>query len=151
MAVERSVDGVKFEELGRVKGAGSTEEPQEYSFVDEKPYPGLNYYRLRQVDFDGAFEYHKIISVLFDGKGNELGVHAFPNPAQSTLQANWSPDANQPTVLRLLDMMGRQLAEYRAPAGAGTFELPLHGLPAGLYFLQASQGGMSETMRFRKQ
>ena len=151
MAVERSADGAKFEELGRVKGAGNTEEPQEYSFVDENPYRGMNYYRLRQVDFDGAFEYHKTIGVLFDRKSNGLGVQAFPNPAQASLQARWAPDASRPTILRLLDITGRKLAEYQAPAGSATFELPLNGLPAGLYFLHASQGSISETMRFRKQ
>ncbi len=151
MAVERSADGVKFEELGRVKGAGDTQEPQEYTFVDDNPLRGINYYRLRQVDFDGAFEYHKTISVLFDGKESGLGVRAFPNPAQGSLQASWAANADQPTTLQVLDMTGRQLAEYQLPAGVSTYELPLNAMPAGLYILQARQGGRTETMRFRKQ
>ena len=151
MAVERSADGMKFEELGRVKGAGTTEEPQEYTFVDENPIRGLNYYRLRQVDFDGAFEYHKTISVLFTGKSSGLGVQAFPNPAQATLQASWAAHADQPTSLILLDMTGRQLAQYQTQAGVSTFEVPLSNLPAGLYFLQARQGQEMEVLRFRKE
>lgn len=151
MAVERSADGVKFEELGRVKGAGDTQAPQEYSFVDEGPIRGLNYYRLRQVDFDGAFEYHKTISVLFQGKESELGVKAFPNPAQNgSLQASWAAAPDQPTTLQVLDMTGRKLAEYQAPAGASTYELPLSSIPSGLYILQASQGERTETLRFRR-
>ena len=151
MAVERSADAIKFIELGRVKGAGTTEEPQEYTFVDENPIRGLNYYRLRQVDFDGAFEYHKTISVLFTGKSSGLGVQAFPNPAQATLQASWAAHADQPTSLILLDMTGRQLAQYQTQAGVSTFEVPLSNLPAGLYFLQARQGQEMEVLRFRKE
>jgi len=151
MAVERSADGVKFEELGRVKGAGTTEQPQEYRFVDDNPIRGLNYYRLRQVDFDGAFEYHKTISVLFESKGSGLGVQAWPNPAQAILQARWAADAGQPTMLRLFDASGRLMAEHRVAAGAGSFDVPLNALPAGLYFLQVRHGQEVEVMRFWKE
>ncbi|MCB0596549.1 MAG: T9SS type A sorting domain-containing protein [Lewinellaceae bacterium] len=151
MAVERSADGAKFTELGRIKGAGTTEEPQEYAFVDEHPLRGLNYYRLRQVDFDGVFAYHKTIGVLFGGKDSGLGVQAWPNPAQGQLQVGWGRNANTPTMLQLLDMTGRKLAEYEVAAGANTFDLPLHGLPAGLYFLKARQGQEEEMVRFWRQ
>jgi len=152
MAVERSADGVKFGEIGRVKGAGTTEQPQEYGFVDEHPLPGLNYYRLRQVDFDGAFEYHKTISVAFKGKASSgLNVQAFPNPAQYSLQARWSADSRQPSTLRLFDTSGRLLATYPVDAGADSYEVPVSNLPAGLYFLQASQGGKVEVVQFFKQ
>ena len=151
IAVEHSADGAKFTELGRVKGAGTTEEPQAYRFVDEHPLRGLNYYRLRQVDFDGAFEYHKTISVLFDGKRQGLGIQAWPNPVQGQLQATWAAASDQATTLQVLDMTGRKLAEYQAAAGVSTFELPLDGLPAGLYFLKARQGQEEEVVRFHKQ
>ena len=151
MSVERSSDGVQFAELGRVKGAGTTEQPQQYNFVDEKPLPGLNYYRLRQVDFDGAFEYHKVISILFDSKGSSLALQSFPNPAQDFLQARWTPSPTQPTSLLLIDIAGRKVAEYKAPAGVNTFEAPLNGLPAGMYFLQSTQGQEVEVIRFLKQ
>ena len=151
MAVERSADGRTFQELGRVQGAGTTLEPQEYSFLDEKPLRGLNYYRLRQVDFDGAVEYHKVISVEFYGKGSAIGVSAFPNPANEMLYASWAASTEQPATLRVLDMTGRQVAQYTAQAGAASFELPLNNLPAGLYFLEVRQGSEVEVVRFRKE
>ncbi len=150
MAVERSADGIKFEEIGRVKGSGTTQEPQQYSLTDERPLYGINYYRLRQVDFDGAFEYHKIISVAFNGKGANMSVSVFPNPANEMLHATWAASTEQPATLRVLDMAGRQLALHTAPAGASSFELPLNNLPAGLYFLQVRQGSDVEVVRFRR-
>lgn len=151
MAVERSADGAKFDELGRVKGAGTTQEPQAYTFTDYAPLRGLNYYRLRQVDYDGAFEYHQVISVLFDGKETGLGIQAFPNPVQDQLQARWAAAPDVSTTLRLLDMTGRQLATYKLAAGVGAFEVPLNVLPAGLYFLEVRQGQETGVLRFRKE
>lgn len=152
MAVERSADGIRFEELGRVKGAGSTEVPQEYRFADDKPLPGLSYYRLRQVDFDGAFEYHRAISVWYEGKnGRGLEAEVSPNPAQDHLRIRWAPDAGQATTLRLFNSSGQLLATYRPDAGAGSYEISLGGLPAGLYFLQASRGHEVEVLQFVRQ
>ncbi|MCB9296480.1 MAG: T9SS type A sorting domain-containing protein [Lewinellaceae bacterium] len=151
MAVERSADGAKFTELGRVKGAGTTQEPQAYTFTDYAPLRGLNYYRLRQVDYDGTIEYHQVISVLFDSKETGLGIQAFPNPVQDQLQARWAAAPDLPTTLRVLDMTGRQLATYKAAAGVGAFEVPLNVLPAGLYFLEVRQGQETGVLRFRKE
>ncbi len=151
MAVERSADGIRFEEIGRVKGAGATQERQDYRFTDERPLPGLNYYRLRQVDYDGATEYHRIVSVLFDGKERGLGLLAFPNPAQSALQARWAPDPDKAATLRLHDAAGRLLSEYQAPAGAGAYEVQLEGMPSGLFFLEVRQGEEVEFVKLLKQ
>ncbi|MCB9300212.1 MAG: T9SS type A sorting domain-containing protein [Lewinellaceae bacterium] len=148
--VERSTDGRTFQELGRVQGAGTTLEPQEYSFIDEKPLRGINYYRLRQVDFDGAVEYHKVISVEYKGKSSAIGVSAFPNPANEMLHTSWLGSSEQPTTLRVLDMTGRQVAQYQAPAGTANFEVPLDRLQAGLYLLEVRQGSAVEVVRFRK-
>lgn len=140
MAVERSPDGVRFEEIGRVKGAGSTTEPRDYRLVDEQPIQGLNYYRLRQVDFDGAATYHRIVTALYRGKAAGLAFQASPNPVQDNLQAAWTPSPVLPTDLLLFDAHGRLLAEYRLPVGAGNLVVPMSHLAPGLYFLQASQG-----------
>jgi hypothetical protein len=55
--VERSGDGVHFEAIGSVKGAGNTTVRQDYQWLDKTPLSGWNYYRLKQVDFDGDIEY----------------------------------------------------------------------------------------------
>ena len=151
MAVERSADGAKFEELGRVKGAGASTETRKYAFTDDKPLEGINYYRLRQVDFDGAFEYHPVVSVVLKGKDGGLALQAYPNPAQSTLQARWAPHPSQVTHLSLTDIEGRRLAEHHIPAGAETYELQLGKLPAGMYFLQARQGEKAEVVQVVKE
>ncbi len=63
-AVERSQDGIHFESIAWVEGRGSTQEAYSYEFVDlELPEAPLVYYRLKQIDFDGAHAYSELISV----------------------------------------------------------------------------------------
>ncbi|MBK6978451.1 MAG: T9SS type A sorting domain-containing protein [Cytophagaceae bacterium] len=77
--VQKSKDAKGFENIGRIESAGFDSEKSEYSFIDEKPFAGNNYYRLKMVDKDGSEDYSKMISVNFDGKA--LAVF-YPNPTQ---------------------------------------------------------------------
>lgn len=85
--VERSKDAVSFELMGIVKGAGNTTAPQSYRLFDEAPLQGWNYYRLKQVDFDGKFEYSNTVALYFDGEN--FSIVLYPNPAkgQFTLES----------------------------------------------------------------
>ncbi|MDX2361121.1 MAG: hypothetical protein QNK23_09960 [Crocinitomicaceae bacterium] len=70
--VQRTVDGLSYEDIGFVEGAGTTQERQEYSFVDYNPFKGTSYYRLKQTDFDGEFKYTDLVSVTQKGSNTEL-------------------------------------------------------------------------------
>jgi hypothetical protein len=144
MAVERSADGRAWQELGRVRGAGTTTLPQDYRFVDERPLPGLNYYRLRQVDFDGTTEYHRVVALDFraDKQGEP---RLFPNPAHERLTVALPAAAAQPTELLLLDVQGRVLRRWAVPAGEIQQDFGLEGLAPGLYFLRVA--GLERALR----
>lgn len=79
--IERSKDGVNFEEVTNVAGAGNSSETRTYNTVDENPAAGVNYYRLKQTDFDGAFEYSSIASVNIGSTEPTVEVTVYPNPA----------------------------------------------------------------------
>ncbi|PHN03655.1 T9SS type A sorting domain-containing protein [Flavilitoribacter nigricans] len=149
IAVERSLNGVDFEEIGRVEGNGTTTEKQNYTYVDNYPVSGTNYYRLRQVDYDGAAEYHPVISVLFD-RPLEFRVKVSPNPARETLWVDWTLPEKQDGVLRVYDMQGQLMSQRAIAQGSGRYNLPIGDLPAGMYVLQMEQGGNLETLRFVK-
>ncbi len=80
--VERSKDGITFTSISKISDKGNTGGVNHYSLVDNTPYPGLNYYRLKQVDKDGRFVYSEIKSVRFN-TGKELEV--YPNPVTSVV------------------------------------------------------------------
>jgi hypothetical protein len=68
--IERSGDGPSFDAIGEIKGAGNSTEEKHYEFTDENPLPGINYYRIKQTDYDGQYSYSEIRSVRHIGKGN---------------------------------------------------------------------------------
>lgn len=74
--IERSRDLYGWEVLGHVQGAGNSSIPLSYSFNDIRPLDGVAYYRLKQTDFDGKFEYFRPVAVHYDlgMKGLEFKV-----------------------------------------------------------------------------
>lgn len=137
--VQRSVNGRDFELLGKVPGAGTHNGLLTYEFTDRQPKPGINYYRLRQVDYDGAFEYSDIISVKVEGKQSGIGL--FPNPAfeyvEVSLPVSWSDHA---TDIFLRDLSGKVVRQLRFSNLDGPLRVSTEGLPGGYYTLQASNG-----------
>jgi hypothetical protein len=79
--IERSADGINYAEISRQAGAGNSIEELSYTAVDTKPLPGRSYYRLKQTDYDGTFEYSPIQSV-FINEGT-TSINLFPNPTSS--------------------------------------------------------------------
>ncbi|MBX2926700.1 MAG: T9SS type A sorting domain-containing protein [Saprospiraceae bacterium] len=152
MAVERSGDGQVWKEIGRVSGAGTTTVPQAYSLPDADPLPGLNYYRLRQVDYDGVFEYFNTVALNFPHVNvSPLTFDLFPNPAGDYITLRRSQDAASDGELFLMDMKGRLLQRRALPAGVLQEELDLSGLPTGMYLVRLTAGGQQEVMRFVKE
>jgi len=146
--VERSLDGQVYENIGRVNGVGDTEELQQYQFVDRSPKAGANYYRLRQVDYDGQFDYSRIVIAQFGDQGGKE-ILAFPNPMQGeelTLTLNGDWDAST-TSASLVDINGRTMASFTGLAtGSTSLRLP-NKLPAGIYQLIATDGVDQQTIR----
>ncbi len=79
--VERSNDGNTFESIGQTNGAGTTSERRDYSLTDFNPFWGTSYYRIKQVDYDGEFEFSPLAKVSV--KKAPLSVGVYPNPAET--------------------------------------------------------------------
>lgn len=75
--VERSTNDRDWISLGKVNGAGTSSIPRSYRFLDELPKFGINYYRIKQVDFDGEYTYSDVKAIDFNRKKEQLIV---PNP-----------------------------------------------------------------------
>ncbi|MEZ4959119.1 MAG: T9SS type A sorting domain-containing protein [Saprospiraceae bacterium] len=134
--LERSTDGRTWAALGRVGGSGTTLQPQEYNFRDDQPLPGLNYYRLRQMDFDGAYAYSGIVVVNLG-----LATHAarfYPNPVVDELYLVL-PIESEGTAFhaRIYSLDGKRVP---TPTLAGS-RLDVSGLQPGVYLLKLEQEG----------
>lgn len=138
--VERSADGHNWKTLGFVAGAGTTNDAQDYFFADEKPMPGQNYYRLRQMDFSGEFDFSPVRVVSNNLSGNTIVVSPNPVSAGQTLTlAGLDEDAS---AAMLLDLYGRPVWESTTLDNP-TLSIPLDSnLPKGIYsMLVFSNGG----------
>jgi len=78
--IEKTIDGVNFEEVGRVKGAGNSIERLSYDLLDLAPYSGVSYYRLKQTDFNGDYTYSELRAVEFGGAKFVQDSKLYPNP-----------------------------------------------------------------------
>lgn len=77
----KSTDGENFSAVARVGGSGNSDKIVVYSYIDQWVVPGVYYYQLKQVDFDGESEYHQIIDVAVEGSLSiDNSISAFPNP-----------------------------------------------------------------------
>ncbi|MEQ8302495.1 MAG: hypothetical protein RIB47_03815 [Cyclobacteriaceae bacterium] len=127
-AIERSLDGVEFEEIGLMPGAGTTTVRQDYTYEDTRPLAGVSYYRLRQTDFDGTIAFSNIVRIDRDSP-THLIVHPNPISQSTTAKINTKGDF---ILLNSLGQMVLQVAE--------SDELDTKGLAAGVYVLKSSNG-----------
>ena len=140
--IETSTEGEVFNRIGEIDGAGTTTETHDYTFTHHTPSAGVNYYRLKQVDFDGTFAYSKVIAINAPGSKD---IFAFPNPAKDkiTVQYDYSKGAGN---IQLFDALGRRVNANIA-GYAGNYEVKLpEGLAKGTYWLKVERSGQVQTV-----
>ena len=149
-AIEKSINGLSFESIGRVKGQGTTTIPQAYQFVDVHPTNGLNYYRLRQVDLDGAEEVHRTLVVDVQASTEEA-LMIFPTVALSTLNIRYNNATEQPANIQVFNMNGQLVTTDQLGVGTLTKAMDISHLAAGMYLIRVTNNHTVATKSFQKQ
>jgi hypothetical protein len=129
--IESSKDGVRFDKIGFVDGKGTSSQVQHYRFEDSSPLESSDkvvYYRLKQLDFDGSFEYSKIISIHINGK-NTAGV--FPNPGKDIFTLTGIKDIEDETFT-IMNSLGQTWPIVIQHNG----QFDLSPFPSGIYYLR---------------
>lgn len=144
--IERSNDGVKFNKLDTVEGNGTTNIVQDYSFTDGSPLRSINYYRLRQVDFDGKETVSKTVSINFDGK-SQSKAKVYPTLVKDVINIELSQDTKAEISVR--DLMGRVVLTQIVTGGVNA-TLDLSSLPSGMYLLSIRSNEGVETVKIQK-
>ena len=130
--IERSTDGIEFEEIGTVNGAGNSSNLLTYSFMDDYPLLATTYYRLKQTDFNGKFTYSDIVANEC-GKGN---INVYPNPVENELTIQLSADMVFPLNVDIKDYLGRSVYEKVITIPTELIKINLDGqTSSGVYFL----------------
>ncbi len=140
--IERAGPDLHFLEIGQVKGAGTTLQERHYSFTDHQPAMGENYYRLRQIDFDGSSSFSPYAFVEMESETGKIRV--YPNPMYDD-QLQLEVYSNEPGSLdlQLFNLAGLLLGSYRYEIAEGYNKLNYNGImPApGVYQLILTKNG----------
>ncbi|MCI5083480.1 MAG: T9SS type A sorting domain-containing protein [Saprospiraceae bacterium] len=131
--IERASTEMIFQKIGEISGKGNSTTLQQYQFVDRFPLSGNNYYRLRQVDFDGAHEFSEVLHL------DRLTTAAtkwrcYPNPVKDRLYIRMTQPV-EGAMLRLLNSQGQVLLRSSV-ASVLDDGLPVSHLPKGIYHVQ---------------
>ncbi|MEM9833681.1 MAG: hypothetical protein AAF944_23830 [Bacteroidota bacterium] len=137
-SIERSTDGLSFEEVGRNQAAGESSDIRNYRYVDEgvaNRLTGTLYYRLRMVDFDESYEYSNTVAVPLS-TNNDLRLRA--DAKQGTVQMFTEHLPVGQYWIQVSDMAGNILAEspMKTTEDISTFSLPLNTPASGVYLLR---------------
>lgn len=148
--LERSTDGVTFEVIATLAGAGNSSQQLSYLHIDAWPAIGENYYRLKQTDFNGASTYSGIILVQYH-PGNVYLDNLHPNPTNGAVLFDYvSPDATTITIV-VTDIAGRIVHNEKRQLEGGRTEVStlLQECGPGIYTLRVtdSQQGYSSVLR----
>ena len=134
--VEKSLNGIDFAPVTKVKGAGKSTSILNYCVYDEEPAPGLNYYRIKQVDFNGEYKYSQIIFSSI----NPIVSRFNPNPATEYVNFRFRSPANTTAAIQITDITGRVVYErpQEVVAGDQLINVPLYSMESGVYYFKVS-------------
>jgi hypothetical protein len=130
--IERSNNGIDFETIGFVAGAGNSNKLINYSFLDESAHSTIAYYRLNQIDFDGKSTYSEILTLNSD----ELNFDITPNPFADQITINAS-NAEQVISAEVMDLSGK--VKLNA-SNSGMVNIDTRELSQGIYFIRINNG-----------
>jgi subtilisin-like proprotein convertase family protein len=144
--VQRSTNGTEFGTIGTVNAGSASTGVQQYLFNDLRPFAGVNYYRLKQVDKDGRFTYSAIVKVMMPN--NKTIYTLTPNPAVTSTTFTALSEMKQ-VNLRMMDVSGKTVySTYSSLIKAGeTLVLPVSGLAKGYYLVMIDSGNGRFTER----
>lgn len=137
-SLERSSDGENFDEIGKVDGNGTSKKLNKYTFRDKNPNASVAYYRLKQVDFDGQYEYHDVRRIDLKDRESKPDMVVFPSTVSNgTLNVRF----DQPLAIKELyvySLAGNQSRHLPGVSQEGVYhvQVKVDALPDGMYILK---------------
>ena len=145
--VEKKSNG-EYKSIGFVPGFGSTTEPRAYTFSDVNLAPGAYTYRLKQIDYDGTFEYSDVVEVDILVPDVYSLHQNYPNPFNPSTKITFTIAENANVTLKVFDVLGQEvmtLINQDLTAGIHTYDFDAAGFNSGVYFYRIEANGIDGT------
>ena len=136
--------------ISRLKGHGTTTNPNQYSYVDKLINGGKYYYRLKQIDFDGTFEYSSEINVEVSVPYKFTLEQNYPNPFNPATTIKYSIPELSYVTLKVYDILGREVAALvNSQKSAGSYKINFNAekFASGVYFCKIQYGQKTLTRK----
>jgi hypothetical protein len=148
--VEKSSNGINFEEMSIVPGSGNSQEVSHYSIIDDQPNMGLNYYRLKQTDFNNNQVYIGTVQVKYI---DESGVTLYPNPVLNNLRLTLKKqNINTDILIEINNSNGAKVSKQNIKLENcnRTLKVKTNELTTGIYYVHIIYNDKIETHKFLK-
>lgn len=144
--LQRSADGTSYSKLATISSKGITTGSR-YSYTDEHPVDGKNYYRLNMVDRDGKSAFSDIV-VLVAQSGTGLAVHVHPNPVSQQLNVEITGTRDVNARIMVLDIAGKVLQTI--PANNNIVSVDMSRLSSGIYMIRYTDNSHNTVIKVNK-
>ncbi|MCH7516608.1 MAG: T9SS type A sorting domain-containing protein [Bacteroidetes bacterium] len=149
--IERAIENSDWVSIGFVEGHGNSNSPKHYNFSDtDIGQSGEYYYRLKQIDNDGTFEYSDVVTVTVGIPVLFALSQNYPNPFNPETRIDYTLPEQQNVSLRVYNMLGELVKELvNEVKPAGTYSVTFDGtnLPSGIYVYRIQTEGFSENKK----
>jgi len=149
--IERTLSGGQWNKIGFVNGRGNSLSPVTYSYSDNNLSSGAYKYRLKQIDFNGNYEYFNLENEVLIGSPDKFTLKQnYPNPFNPVTKIDFDIPVDADVSLKIYDMNGRQvntlINEFRN-SGYYSIDFDASSLPSGVYYYKLESGNYSSVKK----
>jgi len=141
--IEHSINGQIFTLIGTAAGKGISTETSSYQMVHYNPETGINYYRLKQIDYDGNYDYSEIVCIR---NYLDTDISVYPNPVKEHMTINSSNILTNQQFL-VYDATGRQMYLSSSRESDYAISINTSTLETGIYYIKLSSGNIRKMVK----
>lgn len=150
--IEKQTSGDNWQTVANIDGAGNSSQTRYYKAIDENPYPGVSYYRLKQTDYDGNFTYSDVKTVSVP-EYNFVSI--YPNPVRDNMDLNYNSLSNGTVSIRIFSISGKEAMpsnnSKNVQTGMNVISINTSELGSGMYILEVINDSQTYYKKFIKQ